>query len=221
MAATAWWASWRVFRTAMLFLRAADAELLDNYAKMERDFHTRYSAEARFVLYTSEVRMRSKRFEQLRRAADEQSRCGCASGAQDCLAEHVGLNPVEELAAGRTRRIRRRGRRRGVRKGTSAGQRRAGDERERHCSLVGAATSFASTCARHPCGRCKLSREHSWPPVGPTISARLSASAGRLCQARRQPRLTLANQRSQYGIARLPTRRPRPFRLTIPDTATS
>eukprot|EP00972_Heterocapsa_arctica_P043864 6476843-Heterocapsa_arctica.AAC.1 len=41
----AWWASWRVYRTAMLLLRAVDAELLDNYAEMVRDFHSGYTPE--------------------------------------------------------------------------------------------------------------------------------------------------------------------------------
>ena len=76
----AWWASWRVFRTAMLLLRAADAELLDNYAEMVRDFHTRYSAEVWFVLYTAEVRMRSERFERLRRAAENEHAKAQAAG---------------------------------------------------------------------------------------------------------------------------------------------
>jgi len=76
----AWWASWRVFRTAMLLLRAADAELLDNYAEMVRDFHSRYTAEVWFVLYTAEVRMRSERFERLRRAAENEHAKVVAAG---------------------------------------------------------------------------------------------------------------------------------------------
>ena len=78
----AWWASWRVFRTAMLLLRAADAELLDNYAEMVRDFHSRYSVEVWFVLYTAEVRMRPERFERLRLAAEnEHAKTQAAGGS--------------------------------------------------------------------------------------------------------------------------------------------
>ena len=60
------------FRTAMLLLRTTHAGLLDDYAEMVRDFHSCYSAEVWFVLYTAEVRMRSERFELLRRAAENE-----------------------------------------------------------------------------------------------------------------------------------------------------
>ena len=67
--AESWWASWRVFRTAMLLLGAADTEPLDNYGEFVRRLSRKYP-EAWFIIYTGDVRMRSERFERLRRVAE-------------------------------------------------------------------------------------------------------------------------------------------------------
>eukprot|EP00972_Heterocapsa_arctica_P089844 13253131-Heterocapsa_arctica.AAC.1 len=66
----------------MLLLRAVDAELLDNYAEMVRDLHARYTSEVWFVLYTAEVRMRSERFERLRRTAEGEHVRALAAGRE-------------------------------------------------------------------------------------------------------------------------------------------
>ena len=65
-----WWASFRVFRVALLLLKAVPPELLDNYADMVKRFASTYGPQAWFIVYQAEVRMRSENFERLRRRAE-------------------------------------------------------------------------------------------------------------------------------------------------------
>ena len=55
-----WWASFRVLRTIFLLLDVAPPELLDNYGEMVRSFHLLYGADAWFIIYTADIRMRSE-----------------------------------------------------------------------------------------------------------------------------------------------------------------
>ena len=65
-----WWLAWRVLKTALLLLDAADVEHLDNYGEYIRALHSRYGNTAWFIIYTADVRMRSEHFEHLRRNAE-------------------------------------------------------------------------------------------------------------------------------------------------------
>ena len=65
-----WWASFCVFRVALLLLKAVPPELLDNYADMVKRFSSTYGPQAWFIVYQGEVRMRSENIERLRRRAE-------------------------------------------------------------------------------------------------------------------------------------------------------
>jgi hypothetical protein len=65
-----WWSSFRVLRVAYLLLDVAPPELLDNYGEMLRGFSTLYGAQAWFIVYSADVRMRSEQFDRVRRYAE-------------------------------------------------------------------------------------------------------------------------------------------------------
>ena len=65
-----WWAAFRVFRVALLLLKAVPPELLDNYVDMVKRFSKTYGSSAWFIICQAEVRMRSEHFERLRRIAE-------------------------------------------------------------------------------------------------------------------------------------------------------
>ena len=71
-----WWQSWRVYRTTLLLVDAADPEHLDNYGEYIRGLHTNYGSECWFLLYTADVRMRSEQFERIRRRLEEAHKAG-------------------------------------------------------------------------------------------------------------------------------------------------
>jgi hypothetical protein len=81
-----WWQSWRVLRTTLLLLNAADPEHLDNYAEHLRALHNNYGPECWFILYTADVRMRSEQFERIRRRLEEAHKSG-ASGSNSVAFE--------------------------------------------------------------------------------------------------------------------------------------
>ena len=62
-----WYKCWRVYRTAMLLLQAADAERLDNYSEMIRQQVTQFGDEAWFLVAKADARMRSEHLDRLRR----------------------------------------------------------------------------------------------------------------------------------------------------------
>ncbi len=68
-----WWLCWRVYRTALLLLKLADPEVLDQYAETIRKFHNEYGAQVWFIIYTADVRMRRDRFERLRRGEERKA----------------------------------------------------------------------------------------------------------------------------------------------------
>jgi hypothetical protein len=63
---THWWASWRVLRVAFLLWQAVEIEHLDNYAENLRQLAETYPS-CWFIVYGADCKMRSERFEQLRR----------------------------------------------------------------------------------------------------------------------------------------------------------
>eukprot|EP00435_Cladocopium_sp_Y103_P031144 s2849_g7.t2 len=62
-----WHKCWRVYRAAMLLLDAADAERLDTYAEMIRNYVTQFTEETWFLVARADARMRSEQMERLRR----------------------------------------------------------------------------------------------------------------------------------------------------------
>ena len=78
-----WWASFRVYRTALRALDAAPPKILDNYGEMVWNHSTLYD-DAWFVVYSAYVRMRSEQFELLRRKSErDHATAGTAGGASD------------------------------------------------------------------------------------------------------------------------------------------
>ena len=65
-----WWASFRVLRTTFLLLDAVAPENLDNYGELIRGYNTQYGQAVWFIVYMADVRMRSERFQRLRRQAE-------------------------------------------------------------------------------------------------------------------------------------------------------
>ena len=62
-----WYKAWRVYRTVMLLLQAADAERLDNDSEMIRNQVTQFGEEAWFLVAKADARMRSEHLDRLRR----------------------------------------------------------------------------------------------------------------------------------------------------------
>eukprot|EP00435_Cladocopium_sp_Y103_P008443 s1353_g2.t1 len=62
-----WHRAWRVYRSAMLLLGAADAERLDNYAETIRGFVTQFGDDTWFLISKADAQMRSEQMERLRR----------------------------------------------------------------------------------------------------------------------------------------------------------
>lgn len=56
------WQSWRVLRTSLLLFGAVDPEHLDNYGEHIMAGFNRYREQFGFIIYTSDVRMRSEYF---------------------------------------------------------------------------------------------------------------------------------------------------------------
>ena len=76
-----WWSSFRVLRTIFLLLDVAPPELLDNYGELIRSFHLQYGAEAWFIIYTADIRMRSEHFDRLRRYAERDHDAAVLAGS--------------------------------------------------------------------------------------------------------------------------------------------
>ena len=55
----------------MLLLEAATTEALENYGEKVREFNVTYGERCWFIIYQADVRMRSERFERLRRACEK------------------------------------------------------------------------------------------------------------------------------------------------------
>ena len=72
----AWHKGYKVFRTAMLLLRAADAERLDAYAEHLRDLVHQFMEECWGLIYRADVRMRSENMDRLRRHLTEKPEHG-------------------------------------------------------------------------------------------------------------------------------------------------
>ena len=64
---SAWWAAWRVFRTAALLLEIVSPEILDRYGDLFRDLSEEFGEECWALLYTADTRMRSEEFPRIRR----------------------------------------------------------------------------------------------------------------------------------------------------------
>ena len=64
---SAWWASWRVFKTAMLLLEAVTPEVLEQYGDHIRDLVETYGEEVWWLVYLADTRMRGEEFPRLRR----------------------------------------------------------------------------------------------------------------------------------------------------------
>ena len=62
-----WFESWKVFRTGMLLLEAADAERLDAYAEHIRGFVTQFTEEAWWIIAKADHHLRSEHLDRLRR----------------------------------------------------------------------------------------------------------------------------------------------------------
>ena len=95
-----WWASFRVYRAIFLLLDAAPPEVLDNYGEMLRGFSTLYGAEAWFLIYNADVRMRSEQFERLRRKAERDHAEATALGGSSGFKPDKPWFTVFALAAG-------------------------------------------------------------------------------------------------------------------------
>ena len=63
----AWHQCYKVYRTGMLLLEAADAERLDAYGEHVRSFVTQFSEEAWFIVARADHRLRSEHLDRLRR----------------------------------------------------------------------------------------------------------------------------------------------------------
>ena len=75
-----WWKSWMVYRTALLLLRQVKIEPLDLYGEHIRCLHETYGAQAWFLVYQADVRMRSEEFERIRRRLQAQHDRGAPAG---------------------------------------------------------------------------------------------------------------------------------------------
>ena len=62
-----WHQCWRVYRTGMLLLEAADAERLDAYGEYIRSFVSQFSDEAWWLVARADHRMRSEQWDRIRR----------------------------------------------------------------------------------------------------------------------------------------------------------
>ena len=62
-----WYEAWKVFRTGMLLLEAADAERLDAYAEHIRSFVTQFTDEAWWIIAKADHHLRSEHLDRLRR----------------------------------------------------------------------------------------------------------------------------------------------------------
>jgi hypothetical protein len=64
---TAWWSSWRVFRSAMLLLELISMEVLDSYGELIREFAEHYPW---WTVYQADVLFRFERWEKIRSALE-------------------------------------------------------------------------------------------------------------------------------------------------------
>ena len=65
-----WWSSFRVLRVVYLLLDIVDAETIDSYGEMVRNFAQTYGDSAWFIVYNADVRMRAEQWDRLRRKAE-------------------------------------------------------------------------------------------------------------------------------------------------------
>lgn len=87
----AWHQCYKVYRTGMLLLEAADAERLDAYGEHVRSFVTQFSEEAWFIVARADSRMRSEHLDRLRRELRTDPAFGFTEGNpwSACLAKAV------------------------------------------------------------------------------------------------------------------------------------
>ena len=93
-----WWRCWRVYRTTLLLLEAATTEVLENYGERIREFVTRYGEKCWFIIYQADSRMRSERFERLRRNCEKRHAAALAAGAPSNFKSAAPWNEVFRVA---------------------------------------------------------------------------------------------------------------------------